>query len=350
MDFSLFFFSADESNTTKNKYRLLLESATFADKHGYAAVWTPERHFHSFGGLYPNPAVIGAALATITERIQIRAGSVVLPLQNPIRVAEEWSVVDNLSNGRAAISFASGWHANDFVLFPQNYDRRRDLMYEGIETIQRLWKGDKVSLPNGVGNIVETSIFPRPIQRELPVWISCHSRETFEKAGMMGANVVTAMYFLTIEELTDRIALYRKALSKNGHDKNKGSVALMIHTFLGDNMDVVREKVKSAYVDYLLVNLGLHSAQAKGSGQEFEPSENDKEYMMSAATERLFNTGLIGTLETSLKKVETLRQVGVDEIACLIDFGIDFDSVMTGLYQLNRLKELVNSDVKVGRP
>src|SRR6266516_270427 len=114
MDFSLFFF-ADSGAAGGGGYELLLESARFADTHGFTAVWTPERHFHPFGGLYPNPAVTGAAVAAVTERIQIRGGSVVLPLQNPIRVAEEWSVVDNLSKGRVAVSFASGWQINDFV-------------------------------------------------------------------------------------------------------------------------------------------------------------------------------------------------------------------------------------------
>ena len=57
----------------------------------------------------------------VTERIEIRAGSVVLPLHNPIRCAEDWSVVDNLSNGRVGLSFASGWHANDFALAPDNF-------------------------------------------------------------------------------------------------------------------------------------------------------------------------------------------------------------------------------------
>src|ERR1044072_8239679 len=82
-----------------------VERAMFAARHGFTAVWTPERHFQAFGGLYPNPSVLSAALAMITERVQIRAGSVALPLHHPVRVAEEWSVVDNLSNGRAAISF-----------------------------------------------------------------------------------------------------------------------------------------------------------------------------------------------------------------------------------------------------
>ena len=73
---SLFFFSADAADGQGNKYQLLLESAKFADEHGFAAVWTPERHFQRFGGLYGSPSVTGAALAVITKRISIRAGSI----------------------------------------------------------------------------------------------------------------------------------------------------------------------------------------------------------------------------------------------------------------------------------
>src|SRR5499433_3320101 len=122
LSFSLYFFSDDGSKDSAEKYRLVLESAKFADRNGFNAVWTPERHFQDFGGLYPNPSVLGAALAMITERVQIRAGSVALPLHHPVRVAEEWSVVDNLSNGRVAVSFASGWHPDDFIFAPAVYE------------------------------------------------------------------------------------------------------------------------------------------------------------------------------------------------------------------------------------
>src|SRR5690348_14609600 len=108
MDFSLFYFATTDDGGFSDKYRLLIEGAKFADAHGFTAVWTPERHFHEFGGLYPNPSVTSAAIATVTERVQIRAGSVVLPLHDPLLVAEEWAVVDNLSHGRVSISFASG--------------------------------------------------------------------------------------------------------------------------------------------------------------------------------------------------------------------------------------------------
>ncbi|MEH6528301.1 MAG: LLM class flavin-dependent oxidoreductase, partial [Sneathiella sp.] len=122
MDVGLFYFSSDAGpSETPNRYRLLMEGAKFADSHGFSSVWTPERHFHLFGGLYPNPSVTSAAVAAVTSNIAIRAGSIVLPLHNPVRVVEEWSVVDNLSGGRVGFSFASGWHANDFSLLPENY-------------------------------------------------------------------------------------------------------------------------------------------------------------------------------------------------------------------------------------
>src|ERR1700691_5943115 len=160
---SLFFFNADAAGRKEGQYDMLLESAKFADQNGFTAVWTPERHFQRFGGLYGSPSVTSAALAVLTKRISIRAGSVVLPLQNPLRVAEEWAMIDNLSNGRAGISVASGWHVNDFVLSPDTFKNRHEDMYAKIAIIQRLWRGEKISLPNGAGITTEVGILPAPV-------------------------------------------------------------------------------------------------------------------------------------------------------------------------------------------
>ncbi len=89
MDFSLYYWGNDDA-AGGDKYRLLLDGARFADENGFAAVWTPERHFHAFGGPYPNPSVTGAAVAAVTKRIGVRGGSVVAPLHHPARIAEEW--------------------------------------------------------------------------------------------------------------------------------------------------------------------------------------------------------------------------------------------------------------------
>jgi natural product biosynthesis luciferase-like monooxygenase protein/amino acid adenylation domain-containing protein/FkbM family methyltransferase len=349
MEYSLFYFASDDETLAENKYRLLLEGAMFADRHGFSAVWTPERHFHHFGGLYPNPSVTGAALATITERVRIRAGSVVLPLHNPIRVAEEWSVVDNLSNGRVDISFASGWHANDFVFAPDNYENRKGIMVRDIETVRKLWRGEAIYLQGGAGNQVEVAIWPRPVQKELPIWLTAAgSPDTFRTAGEIGAHLLTHLLGQSVEELADKIAIYRDAWQKRR--SGTGHVTLMLHTFVGPDMQYVREKVREPFCDYLesSAELMMGSAQSLGKNINHEDfTVEDRQAVLSHAFARYFHTsGLFGTPDHCRAMVDKLRAIGVDEVACLIDFGVDADSVISGLSYLDMVKRQSDKSVR----
>ena len=362
IDFSLFYFAADAAEGGGGKYHLLLEGAKYADEHGFSAVWTPERHFHPFGGLYPNAALTGAAVAAVTRRIGIRAGSVVLPLHNPIRVAEEWSVVDNLSNGRVGLSFASGWHARDFVLYPENYKNRRELMASGIETVKALWRGEAVKAVGGDGQIVEIKTFPPPVQREPKMWVTASSHpDTFALAGRLGANVLTNLLVMKSEELVENIAVYRKAWIDAGHD-GAGVVTLMLHTFVGPDAAAVRSKVRGPFLEYLKTSTDLISkmrweltAFAKGddrqatAAQPMNLAELDAEELnviMEHAFERYFKTaGLFGSPSSCLAMIDKLKQFGVDEIACLIDFGVSADDVLASLPYLDELRRLASPSV-----
>jgi natural product biosynthesis luciferase-like monooxygenase protein len=348
VDFSLFYFASSEDAGSKDKYRLLLEGARFADTHGFTAVWTPERHFHQFGGLYPNPSVTGAAIAAVTERTQIRAGSVVLPLQSPIRVAEEWAVVDNISGGRVGVSFASGWHANDFVFAPENYADRKAITFREIETVRRLWRGETLPVRNGAGHEIQVRIYPQPVQRELPVWLTAAGDpETFRAAGEMGANLLTHLLGHTVEALAEKIAVYRKAWRDHGHggpDGAEGHVTLMLHTFVGENIDVVRETVRQPLMNYLKTSSDLVrqlSASMQDDRGLNQLSEAERQTLHNHAFERFFQTsGLLGTPETCLAMIERLRGIGVDEVACLIDFGVDAEAVLAGLELLCRVRDV----------
>ena len=350
MQFSLFFFSHDGSKNTENKYRLLLESAKFADANNFSAVWTPERHFQDFGGLYPNPSVLGAALAMVTENIQIRAGSVALPLHSPIRVAEEWSVVDNLSNGRVGIAFASGWHPFDFVLSPDAYTDRKDLMFHNIQIINKLWRGETVTF-QGVGERdAQVRILPKPVQPELPTWISISMKpESWIKAGEIGANVLTALVRQPLDVLAEKIRLYRAARAAHGHDPDAGQVTVMLHTFVGEDDRVVKEIVKEPLTHYFRSNIKqfeFHAdllAQAHSPSKSFDPdnlTNADLDVIGSYAFERYFDTSLLcGTSDKCSHLIERLMEIGVGEVACLIDFGVSLDLVMESLPHLNVLRE-----------
>jgi natural product biosynthesis luciferase-like monooxygenase protein len=338
VQFSLYFFSDDGSKGTGDKYRLVVESAKFADAHGFAAVWTPERHFQDFGGLYPNPSVLSAALAVITEHVEIRAGSVALPLHHPIRVAEEWAVVDNLSNGRVAISFASGWHPDDFVLAPDNYGDRKQVMFRNIRTIQKLWAGEKVTFEGVDGKEVELKILPRPVQASLPIWITAAgSPQTWDKAAEIGAGVLTTLVGYSFEDLARQINLYRESLARHGHNPQSGKVTLMLHTFVGDEDAKVKDKVRAPLCNYLR----SYIKQFSGQHVDIENlSESDMDALVSVAFENYFETStLLGTPNRCARLIERVIELGVDEVACLIDFGVDVDSVLESLHHLNELRE-----------
>lgn len=338
MSFSIYFFSDDGSKNSDDKYRLLLESAKFADRHGFSAVWTPERHFQAFGGLYPNPSVLSAALAMITERVQIRAGSVALPLHHPVRVAEEWSVVDNLSRGRVAISCASGWHPNDFLFAPDAYEQRKEVMFSHIEMIQKLWAGESATFQSVNESPVEVSILPKPIQPQLPIWItSAGNPETWTRAGEIGANVLAALPGYAPEDLKELIRHYREARARHGHDPEGGIVSMMAHTFVGEDNEAVKEKVRKPFSNYLRNYFKqFENVQAEQASM----TEADKDALMAAAFEKYFqDSTLLGTPAKCARLIEKLTELEVDELACLVDFGVDTDSVLESLSHLNELRE-----------
>jgi natural product biosynthesis luciferase-like monooxygenase protein len=354
ISFSLFYFASDEGEHAQDKYRLLFEGARFADTNGFEAVWTPERHFHAFGGLYPNPAVASAAIAAVTQHVAIRAGSCVVTLHHPIRVAEDWALVDNLSKGRVGIAFAAGWHARDFVLRPESFADRKNGMFAAMRQVHALWRGETVEFPGHDGKPVPIRTLPRPVQKSLPSWVTVAGNpDTYRMAGENGCYVLTHLLGQSLEELQQKLAVYRDAWRAAGHPGD-GRVTLMLHTFVGDDEERVRAAVKEPMKGYLRSSLDLVK-QAAWSFPAFKsrvdkPGEMDAllnggltpqdfEALLEFSFERYYRTsGLFGTPASCVATVDKLRAMQVDEIACLVDFGVPTDLVLQNLPNLLELK------------
>ncbi|MGK4579225.1 MupA/Atu3671 family FMN-dependent luciferase-like monooxygenase [Kitasatospora sp. HPMI-4] len=339
MDISLFYFADDASRTDQGRYDLLLDGARLADDAGLHAVWTPERHFHPFGGLYANPAVTGAAVAAVTRRVGVRAGSVVLPLHDPIRVAEEWAMVDNLSNGRAALAFASGWHAVDFALTPEPetaYRERKTTLAQHIEVVRRLWAGEEVIRLDGGGERVGVRIYPAPVQPDLPFWITSSGRpDTFRLAGELGGNLLTHLLGQRPDVLKRNIALYRETLAARHGSSARGRVTLMLHTLLGRSDAEVLELIREPFSGYLASSLDLTGTSGPTVEGIDELTEADREALLRRAFDRYSrDSGLFGSPDTARRTLRSFEDMGVDEVACLIDFGVEPEAVLSGLHRI----------------
>ncbi len=363
MDFNLFYWGNDDGPGPR-KYQLLLDGARFADANGFNAVWTPERHFHAFGGPYPNPSVTGAAVAAVTQNISVRSGSCVAPLHHPARVAEEWSVIDNLTNGRAGLGIAAGWQPDDFVLRPENSPpANKPMMYETIEVLRKLWRGEEVEFPRKDGTMHALITQPRPVSKELPIWVTTAGNpDTWREAGEIGAHVLTHLLGQSIDEVGGKISIYHDALRKAGHNPDDFTVTLMLHTYLAETREEARTIARGPMKDYMGAAAGLIKQYAwafpafkrpKGVNNAFDMqldglSADELDAILEFAFERYFeDSGLFGTVQDAVARVEQLKLIGVNEVACLIDYGIEPAVVMEGLKPLAEVLRLSNAPTEL---
>lgn len=338
-------FFASHAGSASEGYDQVLRVCEAADRLGYVAVWFPERHFHPFGGLFPNPAVLGAAVATRTRSVRIRGGSVVAPLHDVLRIAEEWAVVDNLSGGRAELSLGSGWHAGDFVLAPERYADRVRITQERVVELRRLWRGQPCTR-NVEDRQIRVVTYPRPRRVELPLWLTASSNpETFRTAGRLGLNVLTHLLGQRLTDLGAKIQLYQRERAANGFAP--GVVSVMLHSFVAATDQAARRAVRGPLGAYLrdaaALELGASAAGGTVSGGRALRVETvPADLLDQMVTERLHQIchgdSLIGSPDRCAAVLDRLAGIGVGEVACLVDFGLPTAQVLAGLDLLATLR------------
>jgi natural product biosynthesis luciferase-like monooxygenase protein len=347
MDLSVTFFGADGEPDAINHpaaYDDILAIARAADELGFTAVWTPERHFQSVGQIFPSPAVLGAALAASTRQIAVRAGSVVLPLHHPLRIVEDWALIDNLSRGRVGISVATGWHSTDFVLAPDHYADRRERAHSGIAMLRQLWAGKPVELPDGTGRLVRVRPQPRPFSPRLPLWLTTSGNpQTWETAGRLRTGVLAATVGQSRDVLAENIRRYREAFAAAPElpgSAPHGTVTLMTHTYVGaDDAEAVR-RVRAPLRAYLSSHVVQLATNRDRDGRVAALTDRQTESLAGYALRRYLTWGsLIGSPQRCGDALRDLAELGCDEVACFVDFGLDRADVLAGLHRLAELRK-----------
>jgi alkanesulfonate monooxygenase SsuD/methylene tetrahydromethanopterin reductase-like flavin-dependent oxidoreductase (luciferase family) len=143
-------------------YGAAIEQCAWADGHGFSSVTLTEHHATSDGYL-PSPMVMGAAVAAVTSRVELCLSLILLPLHNPLRVAEDLAVLDLISRGRLRLTVGLGYRPEEYEQLGVELRRRPSLMEEGVEVLKQAWTGEPFEYR---GRTVR--ILPRPAQRPRP--------------------------------------------------------------------------------------------------------------------------------------------------------------------------------------
>lgn len=298
LEIGLYFYMSHDLDIP-DQYDLMKDAVSYAEKAGFSFVWVVDGYFQNLMGLQLNPAVIHSALSVTTSAIQLRGECMITPIRDVLREAEEWSVIDNLSDGRVGLAVYSSYENEKSLESTTSY----------VRELKDLWAGKSVPRKNGVGEDIEIKIFPRPIQEESPVWIPAANDEiNFETVGKSGANLLTFYSDDNMVDLKRKISLYREATLSSGF--NQGKVSIITDAFSENNLDKPIQTYFKRSMNLIFENLEDHnkSDQSESRSNKTVIAENEYSNLLSCISDS-----------------------GADELACLIDLTQGSDKVFEKL-------------------
>ena len=243
--------------TVDRFYGELLEQAEAADALGFDSFWVAEHHFHEYGTI-PRPPVWMAAAAQRTRRIRLGAGVVVLPFDNPLRTAEDYAMVDILSNGRLNLGVGSGYLSHEYAGFGVESSTKRERFDEALDIVLRAWTGERFSYAGKYHRVDDVQLNVVPVQRPRPaVWIAVLRNEAVPLVGARGLPVMTIPYAATerIEDLGDVVRAFHAAFVGAGGQPEDATVPFGLHTHCADDFAQARADAKDAMDRYVRTRL-----------------------------------------------------------------------------------------------
>jgi alkanesulfonate monooxygenase SsuD/methylene tetrahydromethanopterin reductase-like flavin-dependent oxidoreductase (luciferase family) len=238
--------------TPTEYYSTLLDQVKLEEDLGFESVWFGEHHYsgYSFG----SPPVIATAAAAQTKRIRLGTGVSLVALGQPVRLAEEYAMLDVLSGGRLEYGVGRGFlkYAHEVMGIDENENRER--YTEGTELIQKAWTADgPFSFEGKYWTLGDYEFFPKPVQTpHPPIYASAVlTPESFAWAGAHGYHLSSGFFLPAKELVRDGIALYREELVKHGHDPQTRDVAGVFQMYCGETNSEARRSAGKYVLNYL---------------------------------------------------------------------------------------------------
>ncbi|MDB5571485.1 MAG: hypothetical protein JWN93_2668 [Hyphomicrobiales bacterium] len=211
------------------------DQALHAERIGMHSAWIGEHHFATLG-VNSCPHLVLANIAATTKRIRLAPAVSVTPLHHPLRVAEEWATLDLLSNGRVDFAVGRGYDRREYVPFGADYMHSLEIMDEGLEIIDRAWNSPGPwSFKGQFYDIPEMVMTPRPVQKPVPIYMACFSRNSMEIAARRGLNIIFAPFAaaMTFGTLANAVNEYREMCAKFGTKPGRAMCSYFV--YLADN-------------------------------------------------------------------------------------------------------------------
>ena len=238
MEFGVFYqLPCSVDQTPAARFQDTIAQCQLADELGFDAAWLAELHFNPRFSVMSAPLMIASAVAQTTKRIRIGNAVNLLPLHQPLRLAEETATLDVLSNGRAIFGVGRGSMPTHFDGYGIDPEEGRDRFLEALELVLGSWEHEDFTYRGRYYQAHGYTVTPRPVQQpHPPVYVAANSADTFGIVGALGHNILVAPTIVTTEGALAGLVSYRAGLAGNGHDaaKLRVNVNVPVHVAAGE--------------------------------------------------------------------------------------------------------------------
>jgi len=231
-----------EGQTAHDAFEESIELAQLADDLGVDCYWLAELHFRPHTPLSA-PLVLGSTIAARTKRMKVGIGVQLLPLANPLRLAEECAMLDHVTEGRLIYGIGRSSFVDGYQGYGVDYEESRPMFFEALEVLRRAWGDEPFSFEGQYFNFHNVNVIPKPYQRpHPPIRIACESRASFPMMGKFGFPILMR-HQMELSELAELLGAYEDERHKAGFE-GPNNVTLQMNCYLAETAEQARSDVE----------------------------------------------------------------------------------------------------------
>ena len=317
--FSLFDFFQDRQDEGRY-YQDTLDLVIRSEQLGFDSVWLGEEHFYSFG-ICPSPQLFLTALARETTTLRLGTAISLLPFENPLRKAEDFAMLDILSNGRLDFGAGRGIipkHFEGFRIPPQESQARYE---EALAIIRQAWTQDSFSYQGKFWQVPELSLSPKPSQKpHPPIYRGTLSLESFETAGRLGDNAFVVPWLSAPHpEVRRRVERYRALLQEHGHSGQQATFIFFL--FVDPDRQRALAEAQACTRNYIDLISSFIPPEAVAQLRSGDPLRAFFE-LIHSLPDNLEERAIVGSPSDCRRRLGELRdEFGIEQVAFYMHAG-----------------------------
>ena len=316
-------FGTRPGGTDAEAFREGFDHAKLCEDVGLDSVWLAEFHFMPARSVLSSPIVVAGALARLTTRVRIGMAVYVLPLTNPLRVAEESATIDQMSGGRLDFGIGRSGFARQYNIYNIDYGESQERFEEAVTVLRKAWTGEMFSHEGKFFQVTDAQLVPTTVQRpHPPMRMAASSAGTFRKVAEEGLPLFVGLRGDGLAELKGHIKAYREAWRQAGHD-GYGSVFLRVPVYAAATAQAAYDEPRECIIHYFERQARMIAAVgAQGQGGEALRAKVAEALNKLSYDDIRESRAAIGTPERLIERFIEWRDVaGIDGVVMELNAG-----------------------------